>query len=830
MKQKISVFIQSIFDTKGKTKINILFDVGSVFLFFATFLSIPMFSFRTGMTFITWVLSIVLFLFIAINLICFYKIKVDLITFSLSLFLITALLSSLFTGFRGFRFTPLLLNIVSIIIYTYCASNKSIIRPLLYASYISTIVFVIYFVIEYRQDFFSFNGARLGTVFGDQNDISIFLALAYSFSVYYIFFSKPLIRKPFYWVIFGLLKPFYLLIALISVFCGALSGSKIFIFLVAFSTLFVVIAFFGKKGWFLSAAFIFAIALGFVLVSSLPIFSMIKDRFLSFISTLFGVGIKQADSTDGSTIERFHLFVLSLKMFLQKPIFGYGVNGFANYNGMINGWSHNNIGEFLADFGIIGTFLFHLPLGLAIVDFVSKEKKKKTTWKDLVQLKSSEALPYFMLILFFIVCMISVAFIREKVYSYLVPLSFAFLTKDSERKPSFDVSICKNIKSASRESSCPDEEHSETASDQVLYFGNFDLENGFAAANRAIGNSIIFNNLGYSVKIYATNTNRRNLTFFKDRNITFVEKPFRGLKNYIKYRFYIDAIDKNKMTKIVVLYNMPSIPFYKILKYCNKRNIIVLSDVTEWYDTKGLPLYLKPIRFIDTSLRMCTLNKKVDGIIVISDFLKEYYCNKCAKPILKIYPIMDYSLSDSCGVTNRMNKGNVVTFGYIGNNRKGKDEIDNLLPLFKNIGDRVRLIYIGNPSAYAKKVFGSAENINFIGKLSHEKLTKYYLDIDFNITIRKNTRANNAGFPTKFAESICYMTPVVCNSFSDTSYIIQTYGCGLMISNPESFEKILNDEMALSKEYTFEEAKTIFKSTYYVDALKKMLTGIRRDK
>ena len=323
MKQDI---ISLIFDKKGKTLPNVILDIISAVLFFATFLSIPLFSFKTGFTYITWFFSVALFLIMMINLLFYYKIRIDLITISLSLFLISALFSSLITGFHGFRFTPLLLNVACIILYTYCASNRSAIKPLLYSSYCSTIVFIIIFIIEYRQDFFSFNGARLGTAFGDQNDISIFLSLAYSFSIYYLLFSRPLANTLFYKTLFVILKPIYFLAAVASVLCGALCGSKIFILLIIFATLFVVIAFFGKKRWYLSFIVLLLMMFVLIFILSLPLFSMIKERVLSFISTIFGVDMGLTNSTDGSTIERLNLLVLSLKMFLQKPIFGYGVN------------------------------------------------------------------------------------------------------------------------------------------------------------------------------------------------------------------------------------------------------------------------------------------------------------------------------------------------------------------------------------------------------------------------------------------------------------------------------------------------------------------------
>ena len=804
MKQKILNFIQSTFNSSNKSRINLFLDILSVILFFASFFSIPVFSFRIGYTYVTWALSILLFVVIVINVSVYYKYRIDSINVSLLLFLFFAVLSSAINGFEGFSFTPLLLNIASIIIYTYCVSNNDIIKPLFVSAYLATIVFILVFIIEYHEDFFALSGTRLGSAFGDQNDISLFFALNFSLSLYYLFFVKK-------WA----LKPVFVISLAASLLCGALCGSKIFILLVVFSIVFVIIAFFGKKKWYFSLLFL-AVTLGlFILLLSLPVFSMIKERFLNFIYTLTGLTFGQPVTADGSTIERYNLFLNSMKMFLQKPLFGYGINGFANNNGMINAWSHNNIGEFLADFGIVGTFFFHYPLILSYVAFIQNKDKK-------------QSLSCFQIVVFFTVCMISVAFIREKIYSYLAPVSFALLTKDTPQKLSYDFKLSSLFKS--RQEVRKETNHS--LKKKVLYFGNFDCQNGFAAFNRAVGNSIALNKIGYEINIYASNVSGQITSdiFLLRNGISVIEKPFGGNKNYYTWKYYIQEIKQNPDCNMIVLYNMPSLAFAKILHYCKKNHLVVISDVSEWYDTKSVSTLIKPIKFIDTFIRMRFLNYKVDGLIVISDYLKEFYEKKFKKPIVKVYPIMDYAGINHGGNIPNIKNNSKITFGYIGMNRKGKDNIDDLLPLFEKHNTQIQLIYIGKANEEITKKYSYLDNVSFVGKLNHNDLIEYYPQIDYSIIVRDNNRTNNAGFPTKFAESIFFDTPVICNEFSDTKRIIDDFGCGILIPNITDFESLINDIYSKQIISVSEDAKQHFTYNHYIEQFKHFIELIENAK
>lgn len=70
-----------------------------------------------------------------------------------------------------------------------------------------------------------------------------------------------------------------------------------------------------------------------------------------------GMSKGQAQGVD----DQEDLMVKGIELFLQRPLFGWGVSGFATASGT-GFYSHSNYVELLADFGIVGTLLYYSNL------------------------------------------------------------------------------------------------------------------------------------------------------------------------------------------------------------------------------------------------------------------------------------------------------------------------------------------------------------------------------------------------------------------------------------------------------------------------------------
>lgn len=341
-----------------------------------------------------------------LSLILFYEIKINCISLSFVLFAISAIISSALNGFVNFTLTPIYLIICSFVIYEYCIGTKKLNNLLLFSAYIGVILFSFLYCFKYKSELMSLNFDRLGRLFGDENDIAIFMSFGLVMSFYAFLESKSFYGKCFSLILF-----------LIFGLCGISSGSKIFILIVLVCCCLIIFLHFGLKKWWASVL-VFCIFIGmFVFLIRMPFFETLRARLDSFISSLFKIGNNNGTSNNASTIDRLNMFFCGMQMFLRKPLFGYGILGFSNFGNINNGWSHNNFSETLCNFGLVGTFFFHFGYITSLVCYFKTHQKK------------SKQLSIILMALF-LCMMFSVALNSQKIYAYLVPICIASLMDD----------------------------------------------------------------------------------------------------------------------------------------------------------------------------------------------------------------------------------------------------------------------------------------------------------------------------------------------------------------------------------------------------------------
>lgn len=314
---------------------------------------------------------------------------------------------------RGFTFTSFLLVFLSFIIFSYCKENKSIVTTLFLAIYISLICFAIFFFLSYWDSFSTLQFDRLGSLFGNENEVAIFFGFGFLISAYLILYAKNLWNKLLSFIIMCL---FILL--------GISSGSKIFVFVVAVIFVALTFLFFGKKKWWVSLIVLGVISVFFIIILSLPFAATITNRLISFVNTFFDILGDSQDSTDISSISRLYMFLDGLEMFFRKPLFGFGIEGFSIFGGLKPVWSHNHFSESLANFGLVGSFFFNYGIPLSILGFIRKKDQKLTL--------------YFLCIIFFIVLMFSFAFFTQKLYAFIIGIVVSQLI---DGKPLFSFPV-----------------------------------------------------------------------------------------------------------------------------------------------------------------------------------------------------------------------------------------------------------------------------------------------------------------------------------------------------------------------------------------------------
>ena len=383
---------------KSKSRFKRTIDIATLIIFALLFFSIPSCSFTPKLNIITWFLSGLLLILVFLSFLFFYRIRIDICCISLLLFCFSWLISTALNGFKTISFTHILLTTFTIIIYVFAKENKDLRRPLLFAAYFGTILFLFLFLFTYGKKLLFNSGVRLGSEFGDENDIAIYNNLGLLFSIYFFAFSKNIF-----------VKIFSLLFSLLFLFCGIQSGSKIIVFLlIVVVTIIIFVKNTKKKIWLSFLELGIIVTLG-VLILFMPFATSLRQRFLMMINVFIPINNTYIQA-DLSTIDRMNMFLDGIEMFLRKPLFGFGNNGFAIYGGIGNGWSHNHISEMLSCFGLTGSILYHIPMAIY---FLSKKN-----FKD-------NRIIFSLVIVFFLCCMISIALPGEKMFAFLIGIVYS---------------------------------------------------------------------------------------------------------------------------------------------------------------------------------------------------------------------------------------------------------------------------------------------------------------------------------------------------------------------------------------------------------------------
>ncbi|MGV6945619.1 glycosyltransferase [Sphingobacterium kyonggiense] len=332
---------------------------------------------------------------------------------------------------------------------------------------------------------------------------------------------------------------------------------------------------------------------------------------------------------------------------------------------------------------------------------------------------------------------------------------------------------------------------------KIIYIGAFELPDKNAAAQRILGNSKAFQDLGYEVILIGLSKGNVHASAFNSNGfVSYEEKYPVSNKEWVKYLFDINFVKRiifKEKPEIIVLYNYPAYKLFRLTQLCKRLNIKLYADITEWYMAEGRSVK-SLIKRIDIQLRMKILHFKLDGLIVISSFLKSYYSNKI-KNIIIVPPLIDNNDEKWMSSNPNIKEGNsLIKFVYSGSpGSGGKDRLDivieNLKKVREELNQSIQFDIIGiNEEEYAKNFqisHAKDDFVKFYGRLSHKDAIKIVKKSHFSVFFRDNYIVNNAGFPTKFVESITLGTPVITNATSDLPYYYKKYGKKLGVIIPD---------------------------------------------
>jgi len=395
----------------------------------------------------------------------------------------------------------------------------------------------------------------------------------------------------------------------------------------------------------------------------------------------------------------------------------------------------------------------------------------------------------------------------------------------------------------------------------IIYIGGFELPDKNAAAHRVMANAKIFSKLGYSTVFIGVdkdlkfdssiNTTKQDLEGFECWRTPY-PKSSKEWFNYLTsiYRF-LEIVNKYDDVKAVICYNYQTIAFARIIKYCRAKSIKVISDCTEWYGVSEGNILYKIIKYLDTVVRMKIINRGVDALIVVSNYLRKYYKYKAMVVIPTLVNMNNliepnYLTSD---IVNLFYAGIPFRLGRPLKNRKlAKDRLDKAIKyLFgiyqKNMNVAFRFDIYGMTKEQYIEVFPDDEymldklknNVFFHGYRNNEEVRNALRFADFTILIRDENRMTQSGFPTKFTESINCGIPVITTNTSDLDAYLVEGKNGFFIDKDndnlaeKKLEKILtldSAEINTMKEYCFK--SNIFNIENWVEATRPIFEELKK--
>ncbi len=338
----------------------------------------------------------------------------------------------------------------------------------------------------------------------------------------------------------------------------------------------------------------------------------------------------------------------------------------------------------------------------------------------------------------------------------------------------------------------------------ILYIGGFEMPDLNAAAHRVLGIGKLCRELGYQVVYIGISHSETKLCKAVHQGFDCWAVPYPNstldwMKFLVDVSTLVEVAKKYENIQAVFFYNYQAIALYRALRICKKQGWRAVADATEWYLTEpGNPIYYL-IKSADTCLRMCFLHPRLDGVIAISTYLKDYYAKKGCN-VLQLPPLVDCSQEKwNAPLTEREGRDDRIHLVFAGTASSQKDNFSLLLQTMANFQASFTLELIGD---FASSDAGALPAVTFHGKLSHARCIEIIRQADFQIFLREDNLVTRAGFPTKLVESFACGTPVITNLTSNIGDYLEDGRNAVIVPevSQESLQQVLSRVQDMSRE------------------------------
>lgn len=290
--------------------------------------------------------------------------------------------------------TIILLSLFSIVVYQFFVNieNKNAVFK---AILIGGVIFALYFIYTYRKEIIHFDFSdRIGDKFSDQNDLSKYLSVFGLISLISILSAKKWMK-----VLYAFSGAMFVGIILLT---GSISNILCFII----CSLILLIVNTKRQNRWITILIIVSIILLLIIIVQLPGMEYFKKR----IEEIFNALSKTDGKKDGSAADRAALFSEGLRLFLTRPLFGFGYDQVQHFTHGVGLFSHNNFIELGASFGVLGLLAYET---LLLMPLIKMFKHKRINQNLLI------------LVIYLFIFQFFLVIFRKKIEFILMPLFFS---------------------------------------------------------------------------------------------------------------------------------------------------------------------------------------------------------------------------------------------------------------------------------------------------------------------------------------------------------------------------------------------------------------------
>lgn len=282
-------------------------------------------------------------------------------------------------------------------------------------------------------------------------------------------------------------------------------------------------------------------------------------------------------------------------------------------------------------------------------------------------------------------------------------------------------------------------------------------------------------------KANIVNPNIHFVYLWENNNAVFKKIRFLGLlKNLLAFR--------NKIQKDDILFIAGRVNYMFALARSIPRSIKIFCEATEHPEYNGSGI-LKRINNIISLYYI----KRIDGLFVISQTLKEYFISKGVKKERVCVVNMFVDSNRFSHIVKNSDKKYIAYCGYVSIRKDGVDVLIKAFSKFHSLHPDYKLYIIGRagfpePLSYfidlAEK-FGVKESVVFTGEVSADEMPQLLVNAEILALARPDSLQARNGFPTKLGEYLSTGNPIVVTRVGEIPLFIKDKINGILANESD---------------------------------------------